>query len=157
MITVAKKKYYGVNEAVVKSLNTIEMNVDINHSFYEKFKGSGILVCTKTGSTGFAKNLNGSIIMPSVNAIEFLEIAPTVHVKNLSVRSPLILSDNTTVSLSNFISSQQSSLIVDGVNVRNLKQNDQIDISMCKSNFKILFYKNEKDYIKKLQKTFIQE
>jgi NAD+ kinase len=114
-IEINGKKIYAINEVVVQALNTIEMDIEISNNFYENFKGTGILICTKTGSTGQAKTNNGAIISPDINAIQLVEIAPTLHANKNTIKSPFVFSGNSTIKLSNFKFSQRTDVIADGM------------------------------------------
>jgi NAD+ kinase len=114
-ITSNSKTTYAINEVVIQSLNTVETDIEIDNIFYERFKGTGILVCTKTGSTAQAKTNNGAIIAPNVNAIQLVELAPTIHANKTTITSPLILDDKTKIKLSYFKFNQRTDVITDGM------------------------------------------
>lgn len=146
-----------MNEIVIQSLNTISLDIEINGILYEKYKGTGVLVSTRTGSTGQAKSNGGAIIFPDVNTIQLVEMAPTNHNKHHCFNSPTILNDTATIRYSNIFSSQRSDLIIDGMLVKMLSPNDVIVIRKQEASFFLCFNNKIKDHINKLQKTFIKD
>lgn len=154
-ISVDDKKIYAINEVVIQALNTVEIDIIINDCFYEKFKGTGLLVCTKTGSTGQAKTNGGSIIAPNIDAIQLVELSPTLHANKITITSPLILNGNTHITLSNFKFNQRTDIVADGMLKLNLQSKKIIKIRKINAPFEIYFPLQLDDYINKLRKTFI--
>jgi NAD+ kinase len=153
-----QKIYNAMNEVVVQSLNTVKLDVYINKTLYENYMGTGILVSTRTGATGQAKSNGGAIIMPNVDVMELVELSPTNHTKHLSFNSPLIVNGtDTTITLNNFKSAQRCDLIIDGMRVMTIKPNQNISITKVNSIFSLCFNCDLKNYIDKLQKTFIKQ
>ncbi|CAM3847504.1 NAD kinase [Cohnella lubricantis] len=68
--------YLALNEFTLKSVEgTLVAQLNINDEPFEMFRGDGIVVSTPTGSTGYNKSVNGSIIHPSLEALQIAEIA----------------------------------------------------------------------------------
>ncbi len=156
LLAKAKNKYFNaINEIAIKSTNTISCDIYINNTFYESFRGSGLLVSTKTGSTGFCKSALGSIIFPTVDAYELVELFPTLHAKKNSISSPIVLGTKSKITIKNILSNYSNSLITDGIERTCLSNEDSLNIEIIKPKFKLLFTKNESEYIKKIQETFI--
>jgi NAD+ kinase len=151
-----KKQFFCINELVVQSLNTINANIKINDIDYERFKGTGILVATRTGSTGQSRANGGAIIAPDVNAFELVEIAPTLHAKNLTINAPIIINETSKVTIQMLYTSQRSDLITDGLLQCELKEKDVIDVKHVDAKFKLCFTNDMNEYINKLKYTFIQ-
>jgi NAD+ kinase len=152
-----KLVYNAMNEMVVQSLNTIKMDIKINSDLYEKYMGTGILIATRTGSTGQGKSDGGAIIFPNVDAIELVEIAPTNHSQHRSFNAPTILNGNTKIELFNFVSAQRCDLIIDGIRVKHINPTDHLIITKQLANFRLCFSDDTKNYINKLQQTFIKD
>jgi NAD+ kinase len=148
--------FNAMNEVVIQSLNTVKMDVFINGSLYENYMGSGVLVTTRTGSTGQAKSNGGAIIFPNVDAFEFVELSPTNHTKHHSFNAPAILCSSAKIELNNFKSSQRCDLIIDGMRVRHINSEDKITITKQDAPFSLCFSGEVKSYISKLQQTFIK-
>lgn len=71
------KRTLALNEVVVKSktLSTFMLEVYINDEHFETFRGDGLIVSTPTGSTAYNHAVNGSILHPSIEAIQVSELA----------------------------------------------------------------------------------
>jgi NAD+ kinase len=149
--------YNAMNEVVIQSLNTIKMDVQINGNLFENYMGTGILVATRTGSTGQAKSNGGAIIFPNVDAFELVELSPTNHAKHHSFNAPAVLCSSAKIELNHFQSSQRCDLIIDGMRVRHVNSSDKITITKQDAPFSLCFSGDVKSYINKLQQTFIKE
>ncbi len=74
------KSYYlqSVNELVVKSNQSkvvhLDLCIDDNH--LQKFSGDGIILSTPIGSTAYNLSAGGSIIYPSLKALQITPLAP---------------------------------------------------------------------------------
>ena len=68
----------GVNEIVIKGIKSkvvhLEVFIDDNH--LEKFSGDGIIISTPVGSTGYNFSSGGSIIYPSLKALQITPLSP---------------------------------------------------------------------------------
>jgi NAD+ kinase len=148
--------YNAMNELVIQSLNTIKMKIMIDKTLYEEYKGTGVLIATRTGATGQAKSNGGAIIFPNVDALELVELAPTNHAKQHSFNAPAILNGNSKIQLSDFVSMQRCDLIIDGMRVKRIKPNDAITITKQNATFSLCFNDDPAGYIRKLQQTFIK-
>ncbi len=86
-----KKTYYILNE--VKILNyifPIKMSVFLNDKFLENIHGTGLVVSSNNGSSGFINSMNGSIVLSKNNLLQFKEIAPVMNSNNSRFASSLI-------------------------------------------------------------------
>lgn len=149
------QKMYAINEMVIQALNTVQIDIKIDDIFYEKFKGTGLLICTKTGSTGQSKTNHGAIITPNVNAIQLVELAPTLHANKFTIISPLIIDGNSKINLSNFSFNQPTEIVCDGMLKFSLKNKKTIVIRKVTAKFQIYFSSFLEDYLNKLRRTFI--
>lgn len=151
------QKFYSINECLIQSINTITLDILIDDFHYEKYRGSGVLIATRTGSTAQAKSNGGPIIFPNVDAYELLEIAPTNHVKHQCISSPIIVNGNTILEFTNFIFNQRCDLIIDGIFIKSLSPHSKISIKQITAPFKFCFSNKINNYINKLKKTFINK
>jgi NAD+ kinase len=149
--------FNAMNELVIQSLNTVKLDVQINNVLYEKYMGTGILIATRTGATGQAKSNGGAIIFPNVDAIELVELSPTNHAKHHSFSAPVILNGNSRIQLDNFVSAQRCDLSIDGMRVKHIKSTDRIVVTKQPATFSLCFSEDTKNYIQKLQQTFIED
>lgn len=72
-----EKRTLALNEVILKSktLSTFVLEVWINERRFESFRGDGIIVSTPSGSTAYNHSVGGSIIHPSLEAIQVSELA----------------------------------------------------------------------------------
>ncbi|WP_028987975.1 NAD kinase [Thermicanus aegyptius] len=70
-------RHLALNEVILRSktLSTFVLEVWINERRFESFRGDGIIVSTPSGSTGYNHSVGGSIIHPSIEAIQVSELA----------------------------------------------------------------------------------
>ncbi|MEC1178805.1 NAD kinase [Metasolibacillus meyeri] len=68
--------YLALNEATIKSPDvTLVMDVELNGTQFERFRGDGLCVSTPSGSTAYNKALGGAIIHPTLPAFQLTEMA----------------------------------------------------------------------------------
>ena len=153
-IKVGDKSYYAINEIVISSNSTIQCDIYLDKNKYQNFKGTGLLLSTPLGSTARTKSLNGSVIFPSINAYQMIEIEPISQKHYFTLRSPIILSESTKtlINVNNF--KNNYSLIIDGQVINYLKK-ENISISCIRSNVKIFYSYDLKSYIDKIRNKFI--
>ncbi len=85
-------KARALNEATVKRIEkTMVADVIINNVKFESFRGDGILVSTPTGSTAYNKSLGGSILHPTIEALQLTEISSLNNLIFRTVGSSLII------------------------------------------------------------------
>jgi len=72
-----KEKRLALNEVVVKakSLSTFILEVYINNERFETFRGDGMIISTPSGSTAYNYSVLGSVVHPSVEALQIAELA----------------------------------------------------------------------------------
>ncbi|MDQ0254787.1 NAD+ kinase [Evansella vedderi] len=77
LLTGEKKTFLSLNEIIIKSnsISTLVLDVKINGEKFESFRGDGILVSTPSGSTAYNHSLMGSIMHPTLDAMQVTEMA----------------------------------------------------------------------------------
>lgn len=96
----AIKKGYALNEvAITNPIHTQIIEVYINDKIFETFRGTGLLVSTPSGSTGYNKSLGGSVMDCGIEAIQLTEIAAINNRVFKSLSSPLIIPKNNKISM----------------------------------------------------------
>lgn len=161
-VNVNNKILYAINE--VKFINlttTLSCQVLINNQLFENFRGSGLVVATRTGSTGLMKSLGGAVLISNHNLMQFHEIAPVANNSYRSLNSPLILDENHEIILKKSKKDSKlndfGKLIVDTFDF-NDKLNDEITIKLSKLALQVLEYQpNHCSLLVKVKKAFIQE
>lgn len=108
------KVYYALNEvALISPVHTQIIDVYINDSMFETFRGTGLIVSTPTGSTAYNKSVGGSVMDPSIKSIQLAEIAPINNRVYKTLSSPIVLSSTSEIKLtSNF---NNTSISYDGI------------------------------------------
>lgn len=95
-----EKTIYAFNEIRVESFSkTLKLLVYIDNEFFETTAGSGICVCTQSGSTAVNRALNGAVIDSSIDALELCEIMPIAYKDHHSLRNPFIMNTNRIISI----------------------------------------------------------
>lgn len=84
--------YLALNEATIKSPDvTLVMDVELNGTHFERFRGDGLCVSTPSGSTAYNKALGGAIIHPTLHAFQITEMASINNRVFRTVGSSLVL------------------------------------------------------------------
>ncbi|KAA0549102.1 NAD kinase [Bacillus sp. BGMRC 2118] len=93
--------FYCLNELSVRSsvIKTFVMDVYIDDLHFETFRGDGLIVATPTGSTGYNKSVNGSVVDPMLPCLQVSELASVNNNKYRTLGSPFILSEARTLTL----------------------------------------------------------
>ena len=91
---------YALNEfTILNAKRTQHLDIKVNDMFLESFRGTGICVCTPTGSTAYNKALGGALIYPSLPAYQLTEIASINSNAYRTIGSPLIIPKEQTLHL----------------------------------------------------------
>lgn len=91
---------YGLNEVRVENMTKTQViDVYINGTFFETFRGTGLLVSTQLGSTAYSRSLGGAVIEEGLDVIQLCEIAGIHHIKYRSLGSPVILHGTAVIEL----------------------------------------------------------
>lgn len=84
--------YLALNESTIKSPDvTLVVDVELNGSHFERFRGDGLCMSTPSGSTAYNKALGGAVIHPSFEAMQLTEMASINNRVFRTVGSPLVL------------------------------------------------------------------
>lgn len=154
------KKWIGLNELSIISNTAYPLDIYFNNIFYEKFRGTGILIGTRTGSTGYIKSAKGAIMFPEIEGLQFLELNPLLHIGFITIQSPIILPINTKIKIINPKNYDNNDvelrICLDGKQILKNSYFGEIFVNLIKSKAKFLIPHTSKEFIKKLQKTFIQ-
>lgn len=132
---------YALNEIRLSNIiKTLRIDMYINNELLQKFKGSGIVIATKTGSSGFNKAINGPIILANTQLMVVSELVPVNNAVSNSLNSSIVLDANDLLKMvGNF---ENDNLIIDG-NLYNISKNQkEIMISLSKQKLKLLYQKD---------------
>ncbi|MGB2867160.1 MAG: NAD(+)/NADH kinase [Bacteroidota bacterium] len=92
-----KSDYFALNDVVMdlsSSSRMLSIETFVNGEFLSTFTGDGMIVCTPTGSTGYALSNGGPILSPSNRSMMISPICPHA----LTVR-PVVIPDDCVVTL----------------------------------------------------------
>ena len=131
------KKYYAFNDIVVtKDLlsSMIKVNVKINDEFVNTYSGDGLIISTPTGSTAYNLSSGGPLVYPMSKSFILTPICP----HSLTQR-PLVMPGEFEISIS---TNSNTSIILDGQEMINIKENDIIKITMAKDVGRLLHRKD---------------
>lgn len=103
---------YALNEVVVSKYDTASMvtvDTDINGRPLASYRADGLIIATPTGSTAYNLSVGGPVLQPSAP----VWVLSPVAAHSLGMR-PLVLSDDTTITLKVDSRAQGFSLSLDG-------------------------------------------
>lgn len=91
---------FALNEIRVENIvKTQEMDISLNHEYFESFRGNGLCVSGQYGSTAYNRSIGGAVIFPGLDLLQITEISGIHHRYARSLGSPLIVSPDTVVTL----------------------------------------------------------
>lgn len=90
-----------LNEVSIRStiIKTIVINVYIDDTHFETFRGDGLIVATPTGSTGYNKSIGGSVIDPKLPCFQVSELASLNNNRYRTLGSPFLLNQDRKLTL----------------------------------------------------------
>ncbi|MGN0254494.1 MAG: NAD(+)/NADH kinase [Chordicoccus sp.] len=95
-----QQTFYAVNEIRIENpLRTQNLNLYLDDVPFEKFRGTGLCICTQLGSTAFNRSLGGAVLQKGLPLFEITEMAGIHHSQFHSLGAPFVISDNTNVRL----------------------------------------------------------
>lgn len=146
---------FYVNEFRLESVfKTFKCDVFINDSYFESYRGNGLIFASSTGSTALNKSLGGPIVSNGINCMIMGEIAPINNSISRTLNSFLVLSSKDVVTLrGNF-----DGCSFGGDNFNELfksNQNDSISIRLSKIKVKLAHFRRENFY-EKVKDCFIE-
>jgi len=89
----SRHRHLALNETIVKSstLSTFVVDVWINGEPFETFRGDGLIISTPSGSTAYSHSVGGSIVHPSIDALQVSELAAINNVEFRTLNRSFIL------------------------------------------------------------------
>lgn len=92
--------YYALNEARIENIiKTQILDVYINGTHLETFRGTGLCISTQAGSTGYNRSLKAAVISEELELIQVAEITGIHHRLFQSLQVPLILGADAEIKL----------------------------------------------------------
>ncbi|AAF30584.1 NAD(+)/NADH kinase [Ureaplasma parvum] len=148
--------FYCLNELSLFSNELVSFDISINDYPYEKFRGSGLLFVTPSGSTGKNKTAFGPIIFNNHENFIMTEIFPVNHLKYSSLNAPVVFRKDYKISLTNIKFKKSFSVAIDGNIINFSDKINDIKVETIQASSKIHGLNNFKKYIDKLNKSFIK-
>ncbi len=146
------KKYYAVNEIRIENISRTQViDVFVNETEFETFRGTGMCVSTQLGSTAYNRSLHGSVIQEGLPLIQLSEIAGIHHKAYRSLGASIVMKENTKIEFKSdnfsgaYLCADAYNYPIDNVN--------KIDVILCEKRVKMLKFK-EISYFKRLQSLF---
>lgn len=129
-----------------------EYNVSIEGWLSMKFRGDGVIVGTPMGSTSYSMSAGGPIMMPSVEAVSIIPMAPYT----LASR-PVVVRSDYKIKINTIYPGKRSQLVLDGQIEKVISSDDtvEIELSWRRSRF-IRFFKRVtiKDLLKRIDNIY---
>lgn len=96
------RTFYALNEVRVENIvKTQKVEVYLNDSYFETFRGNGLCISGQYGSTAYNRSIGGAIIFPGLDLLQMTEISGIHHRHSRSLTSPLILNPEMEITLRN--------------------------------------------------------
>lgn len=102
-ICTSEKCYYqtAINEIVIKGIGSkiIHLDVSIDNNHLEKFSGDGLIISTPVGSTAYNYSVGGSIVYPSIKALQITPLAPIISNAYRSLPNSAIIPGDSVIEI----------------------------------------------------------
>ena len=149
---IGAKKFYAVNEFTLGSfMKASGFEIYINDYYLESTYGSGLLVCTPFGSSGYNKSLGGAILDPNSETFEVTEMASIQSKKYKSLDTSIVLKKDSIVKIK-YIDTHSLTLTYDNQSTT-LDALDVVEIKYSKKQIKV-YSKEGCTFFDKLKKAF---
>ena len=91
----------GLNEIVIRGAHShvTQLNIFIEESFIQTFRGDGVLVTTPSGSTAYNYTLGGCIVDPRLDVLQLTPIGPVNNSAYRSFPTSILLPPDLTLSV----------------------------------------------------------
>ena len=146
------KTVYAFNEIRIENnVRTLLVDVAINDTYFETFRGSGLCLSTQIGSTAYNRSIGGAVVEHGLNVLQLSEIAGIHHKAYQSLQSSIILKETSVVTFDlNYY--EGDILCYDHKHIKLGK----VDKLICKNSDKIVKIArfNHYNYLKRLKNLF---
>ena len=146
-------KGYALNEISLISANrTMIMEIYINDLLFETFRGTGVAICTPSGSTAYNKSLGGAVVDINLPSMQLTEIASINNKVYTTLGSSMILGVNSVLKM---IPIKSCELIFNKDNQHQIfNSNITIETKVSNKCVKLLTHKN-RSFFQRVKKAFI--
>lgn len=156
---VTKRKSYrltAVNEIVVKGVRSkvIHLDILIDNNHLQKFCGDGVIMSTPSGSTAYNFSAGGSIVYPTLEALQITPLSPINSKAYRSLYNSMVLAGHQKVTIKPELRYSNLTLIVnDGME---FSYDNIVKIDVCLSDKTINMLKfSEFSYWENLKSKFL--
>ncbi|AUM62453.1 NAD(+)/NADH kinase [Spiroplasma monobiae] len=100
---------------ILNEKNPLYVEIYINDEFLEKFHGTGIVISTSNGSSGYMKSAGGAVILAKDSKVfQMQELVPVSTNKFRTLNAPLILNDKHVIKFK-FEENSNEMMVIDTV------------------------------------------
>lgn len=148
--------FHCLNELSIRSniIKTFAMDVYIDDTYFETFRGDGLVVSTPTGSTAYSKSLNGAIVDPKLKSMQLTEIASINNNQYRTLGSPLILSKDRELVLKIIQDGNDHPIIAADNEALSIRHSHEIRVKVSEKEIKTLRMKDNL-FIHKVKRSFL--
>ena len=128
------EKHYALNDLDIRvPTRLIELTVEVDKEFLNRYYADGLLVATPTGSTAYSLAAGGPIVQPDMSVFVLTPICP----HTLGIR-PMIVSMDKTIEVTVHGKREQCLLVADGQQVRTLEDGEKIIVTKADRTVKLV-------------------
>lgn len=144
--------FYIFNELRIANLfSLLKCDVYINDEFFESFSGNELVISSSFGSTGLTKSIGGAVVDSSLSTIQIVPIGPLNSIVYSTFSNPIILNDQSTITINNFINGGSVSFDCMGF------EDSVKEITLKKSELKVkVLFKPERSFVEIIKRSFIK-
>lgn len=132
----SKKAPFAINEIVFhrdKNPCIIDLQLFVDGVYLNTFSADGLIISTPNGSTAYSLSAGGPILTPELEVLLITPICP----HTISNR-PIVISASKTIKVVNTSSNMPLEVTYDGLPLQTLAENEHIDISLSKREFRLV-------------------
>lgn len=147
--------HYALNEmTLIMPPRTLILDVYIDDTKLETFRGTGFCISTAYGSTAYNKSLHGAVVDANIKAFQLTEIAGINSNQYRTLSSPLLLSKERKVT---FSAKQKEEIFVTIDHLSySLDQFSDASITLDQGRFKVGFHKMP-HFVERIKRTFLEK
>ncbi|GGF06068.1 NAD kinase 2 [Halobacillus andaensis] len=148
--------FHCLNECSVRStlIKSIVIDVYIDDIHFETFRGDGLIVATPTGSTGYNKSINGSVVDPKIPCFQVSELASLNNNRYRTLGSPFILGAERTLKLKVIQDGNDFPIIGMDNEAHSIRNIQDVTVQLSDKQVKTVKLKNN-SYWERVQRTFL--
>ncbi|MBU8905194.1 NAD kinase [Desertibacillus haloalkaliphilus] len=136
--------FYCLNECSLRSnvIKTFVIDVYIDDTYFETFRGDGMIVSTPSGSTGYNKSVRGAIVDPRIPSMQVSEIASINNNDYRTLGTSFILSEDRQLKLKIVQDGNDHPIIGTDNEALSIRHAHELRIRLADKNIKVLKLKN---------------